>query len=70
MRIGTSYKDKGHYTRKAAWLTLGVLLFIPHAIFLGASKADEWIIHFGERMYRFSHPCLFAPRRRRDDQDA
>jgi hypothetical protein len=66
MRVGNTYKDRGHYGRKAVWLSLGVLLFVPHAVCLGASKLDDVIIHVGERLYKWSHPCLFhrnPPRR-------
>lgn len=58
MRVGN--KDKGHYARKAAWLAVGCLLFVPHALFLGAAKADEWIMNTGSRLHRWSHPCLYA----------
>lgn len=55
-------KDKGHWARKAIWLTLAVLLFIPYLLCLAGRFAAEWIEHFGERMYVFSHPCLFVRR--------
>jgi hypothetical protein len=58
MRTGT-FKDRGHYGRKAAWLTVGVLLFIPHAICLGASHVDDWIMALGASMWKQAHPCLF-----------
>lgn len=57
MRQGS--KDKGHFGRKAAWLALGALLFIPHMLFYAAAKVDEKIYRIGERMYVWAHPCMY-----------
>jgi hypothetical protein len=59
MRVQGTRKDKGHHARKAAWLTVGCLLFIPHALFTTAAKADELIALAGERLRKWSHPCLY-----------
>ena len=62
MRVGNTYKDKGHYARKAVWLAVGCLLFIPHAVFMAAARADDWIVVISGRLRRWSHPCLYARR--------
>lgn len=68
MRVEGTMTDKGHYARKAAWLALAVLLFIPHILCFAAAKADEWIYRTGEQLFKWSHPCLFA-KRWKDDSD-
>ena len=50
------------YARKAAWLAVGCLLLVPHALCMLAEKADRWIMDTGSRMHRWSHPDLYAPR--------
>lgn len=66
MRVGNTYKDKGHYARKAVWLAIAVLLFVPHVLFTGAAWVDKWIMNTGAKLHRWSHPCLYVrhvPRR-------
>lgn len=66
----TGSVDRGHWFRKAIWLTLAILLFIPYLICLAGQYGAEWIGHFGERMYVFAHPCLFhksPPRKQAND---
>ena len=70
MRVGNTYKDHGHWGRKAVWLSLAVLLFVPHVVCTGASWLDGRIMAAGSKLHRWSHPCLYArhmPRKDRKD---
>lgn len=62
MRVPGTNKDKGHYARKAVWLTIAVLLLVPHIIATAATHLDEWIMTTGSKLHRWSHPCLYAPK--------
>ena len=58
-RIKGTFKDQGHAARKAVWLSFIVVTFPLGLIGL----AGEWLLgivsHTTNRLYRWSHPCLY-----------
>ena len=60
-RSGYPYRDKGHYARKAVWLTGAVLLFVPYVICDLAGRLGEWIYDLSNELHKFGHPCFYRP---------
>lgn len=61
-RVKGTYKDRGHYTRKAVAYTVVTLMFPVYALCTVGEKLGEVIGNASSRLHRWSHPCLYAKR--------
>jgi hypothetical protein len=62
MRVPGTYKDRGHYLRKGVFYGAAALLFLPWVACLGLGYVKEGIDSLGQRLHRWSHPCLYVRR--------
>lgn len=61
MRVGSTYKDRGHHARKVAGYSLLGLAFLPYSICYGLGRVAEWFDHrVTPRLHRWMRPCLYA----------
>jgi hypothetical protein len=60
-RVQGTFKDKGHYGRKAVGFTIIGLLFPFLVIGEGGRKLAEAIYGVAEKLHKWMKPCLYAP---------